>query len=72
MGQKVGGDADRGERLAKSLNEATQRFTRKGSVAREVFGDDFVDHFGGTRENEVRLFDEAVTDWEMKRYIETV
>ncbi|KAM4063671.1 glutamine synthetase, catalytic domain-containing protein [Hirsutella rhossiliensis] len=72
MGQDVGGDADRGERLAKSLKEATERFIRKGSIAREVFGDDFVEHFGGTRENEVRLFDEAVTDWEMKRYIETV
>ncbi|KND89116.1 Type-1 glutamine synthetase 2 [Tolypocladium ophioglossoides CBS 100239] len=72
MGQGVGGSADRGERLAKSLREATARFAREGSIAREVLGDDFVDHFAGTRENEVRLFDEAVTDWEMKRYIETV
>ncbi|KAF4979920.1 hypothetical protein FZEAL_3962 [Fusarium zealandicum] len=72
MGQDVGGDADRGERLAKSLKEATERFMAKGSIARDVFGDDFVEHFGGTREHEVRLYDEAVTDWEMKRYIETV
>lgn len=72
MGQDVGGDADRGERLAKSLKEATTRFMAKDSIAREVFGDDFVDHFGGTREHEIRLYDEAVTDWEMKRYIETV
>ncbi|KAI2634841.1 putative glutamine synthetase [Hypomontagnella submonticulosa] len=61
-----------GARLAKSLREATDRFMRKDSIAREVFGDDFVDHFGGTRENEIRLWDEAVTDWELKRYIETV
>ncbi|KAJ6447015.1 glutamine synthetase [Purpureocillium lavendulum] len=72
MGQDVGGKEDRGARLAKSLRDATDRFKREGSVAREVFGDDFVDHFGGTRDNEVRLWDEAVTDWEMKRYIETV
>ncbi|PHH85037.1 hypothetical protein CDD83_994 [Cordyceps sp. RAO-2017] len=72
MGQDVGGAADQGERLAKSLKEATARFVRADSVAREVFGDAFVDHFAGTRENEVRLFEEAVTDWEMKRYIETV
>ncbi|UNI13577.1 Glutamine synthetase [Purpureocillium takamizusanense] len=72
MGQGVGGKEDMGERLAKSLREATDRFKHEGSIAREVFGDDFVDHFGGTRENEVRLWDEAVTDWEMKRYIETV
>lgn len=71
-GEDVGTGADRGARLAKSLREATERFTRKDSIAREVFGDDFVDHFGGTRENEVRLWDEAVTDWELKRYIETV
>ncbi|KAI5456436.1 hypothetical protein BGZ63DRAFT_367411 [Mariannaea sp. PMI_226] len=71
-GQEVGGDADKGERLAKSLREATTRFMAKDSLAREVLGDDFVDHFGGTREHELRLFDEAVTDWEMKRYIETV
>ena len=62
-GEEVGGETDNGERLAKSLKEATERFMRKGSVAREALGDDFVDHFGGTREHEVRLWDEAVTDW---------
>ncbi|RCI12936.1 hypothetical protein L249_0937 [Ophiocordyceps polyrhachis-furcata BCC 54312] len=69
-GQSVA-DGD-GQRLAKTLKEATARFTAKDSVARDVFGHDFVDHFGGTRENEVRLFEEAVTDWEMKRYLEAV
>ena len=62
-GEDVGGDADQGLRLAKSLKEATERFMRKDSVAREVFGDEFVDHYGGTREHEIRLWDEAVTDW---------
>ncbi|KAI5291187.1 hypothetical protein KEM54_005971 [Ascosphaera aggregata] len=71
-GENVGGGNDQGERLAKSLKEATQRFMGKDSVAREVLGDDFVEHFGGTREHEVRLWEEAVTDWEVKRYIETV
>lgn len=71
-GEDVGGDSDKGLRLARSLKEANERFARKGSVARDVFGDDFVDHFAGTREHEVRLWDEAVTDWEVKRYIETV
>lgn len=50
-------------RLAKSLKEATGQFMREDSVAREVFGNEFVDHFGGTREHEIRLWDEAVTDW---------
>ena len=63
VGQEMGGDADAGQRLARSLKEATERFMRKDSVARDVFGDDFVDHYGGTRKQEVRLWDEAVTDW---------
>ena len=62
-GQDVGGEADKGVRLAKSLKEATATMLRDGSVAREVFGDEFVEHFGGTREHEVRLWEEAVTDW---------
>lgn len=50
-------------RSAKSLKEANDQFIRKDSVAREVFGDEFVEHFGGTREHEIKLWDEAVTDW---------
>jgi glutamine synthetase len=62
-GQDVGGKADPGVRLAKSLKEATEKFIRPESVAREVFGDEFVEHYGGTREHEIKLWDEAVTDW---------
>ncbi|KAL2150134.1 hypothetical protein VTH82DRAFT_7810 [Thermothelomyces myriococcoides] len=62
-GEDVGGSSDQGVRLAKTLREANDRFMRKGSIAREVFGDEFVDHFGGTRAHEIRLWDEAVTDW---------
>jgi len=62
-GEDMGGASDRGVRLAKSLKEATATFLRPDSVAREVFGDAFVEHFGGTREHEVRLWEEAVTDW---------
>ncbi|KAI9744637.1 MAG: hypothetical protein M1818_002166 [Claussenomyces sp. TS43310] len=71
-GQDVGGAADPGIRLAKSLNEAVARFMRPQSVAREVFGHEFVEHYGGTRQHEIKLWDEAVTDWEVRRYIETV
>ena len=62
-GEDVGGESDKGVRLAKSLKEANERFRRKDSIAREVLGDDFVDHFAGTREHEIRQWDEAVTDW---------
>ena len=39
---------------------------RIDSIAREsrMFGNQFVDHFGGTREHEVRLWNQAVTNWE--------
>lgn len=58
-GEEVGG----GVRLARTLREANERFMAEGSLAREVLGDAFVEHFGGTREHEIRLWDEAVTDW---------
>jgi len=45
-GEGVGGASDKGERLAKSLKEATTTFMRKGSVAREALGDEFVEHYG--------------------------
>jgi len=50
--------------LPQSLEAATARMMREGSVAREVLGDDFVDHYGGTREHEVGLWNSAVTNWE--------
>ena len=39
---------------------------RPESIAREpeMFGDVFVEHYGGTREHEVKLWNEAVTSWE--------
>ena len=60
-----------GERLARNLGEAVAKMEAAGSVAREVFGDSFVDHFAGTRRHEIRLWEQAVTDWEVKRYMES-
>lgn len=71
-GQEMGGSEDKGQRLAKSLREAVNAMTAKDSIAREILGNEFVEHFAGTREHECRLFEEAVTDWEFKRYIEVV
>lgn len=52
--------------LPTSLESATIRMMHPDSIAREpdVFGNDFVDHYGGTREHEVRLWNQAVTSWE--------
>ncbi|KAH8658036.1 hypothetical protein BX600DRAFT_514559 [Xylariales sp. PMI_506] len=60
------------ERLANTLQAAVDKFAAPGSVARELFGSEFVDFFTASRNHELRLWREAVTDWEFKRYIETV
>ncbi|KDE02882.1 glutamine synthetase [Microbotryum lychnidis-dioicae p1A1 Lamole] len=57
-------------RLPSSLASATENMKATDSMARKVLGDDFVDHFAGTRENETDLFNATVTDWELKRYFE--
>lgn len=60
------------ERLPKSLKDAAQAMLAPGSIARQVLGDAFVDHYGATRLNECRLWETAVTTWETKRYFELV
>ncbi len=58
-------------RAPRSLIETTRIF-RESKVARDWFGDDFVDHFAATREWEWRQWQDAVTDWELRRYFEIV
>ncbi len=58
-------------RLPRTLKEATERM-KHSELARELFGESFVDHFVRTREWEWRQFLDAVTDWELKRYFEII
>jgi glutamine synthetase len=58
-------------RAPRSLIETTRIF-RESKVARDWFGDDFVDHFAATREWEWRQWQDAVTDWELRRYFEII
>lgn len=51
------------ELLPKSLHEALARFRADGSIAREILDPEFVDFFSATREHELKLWYEAVTDW---------
>lgn len=60
------------QRLAKDLKESTSLFMRPQSLAREVLGDIFVDHFGMTRLHEIKLWETQVTEYELKRYLEVV
>ncbi|EXJ88128.1 glutamine synthetase [Capronia coronata CBS 617.96] len=63
---------DKPELLPNSLDAAVARFRAPRSLSREIFSDEFVDFFAASREHEIRLYKEAVTDWEFKRYIELV
>lgn len=58
-------------KLPKSLQEATHAM-KDSPVANALFGKAFTDHFIKTREWEWRQYEEAVTDWELKRYFEII
>jgi glutamine synthetase len=57
--------------LPRTLSEAADRLAAS-SVARNLFGDDFVDHYAMTRHWEEREFRKAITDWELARYFEII
>jgi len=45
---------------------------RKSKAAKELFGENFVDHYAQSREWEEREFRKAITDWELERYFEII
>lgn len=55
--------------LPRTLTQAAQNF-KTSDVARELFGNDFVDHYAYTREWEDQQQRAAITDWQLKRYFE--
>jgi glutamine synthetase len=57
--------------LPGNLSEATKRM-RESSLAVELLGETFIDHFVRTREWEWREYCKSVSDWELKRYFEIV
>jgi len=57
--------------LPRTLWEAAQRL-KQSRMARECFGDAFVQHFAATREWEEREFRKHITDWELARYFEII
>jgi glutamine synthetase len=61
------------ERLAlpRTLWESAQRL-KASNMAREWFGEEFVQHFAATREWEEREFRRHITDWELARYFEII
>jgi glutamine synthetase len=57
--------------LPSTLIEATQQM-KTSKLAKELFGEIFVEHFTQTREWEWRQHLKAVTDWEYRRYFEII
>ncbi len=57
--------------LPTDLKDATAKM-KDSSIAKELFGEAFVEHFTQTREWEWREFSSQVTDWERKRYFEII
>jgi len=57
--------------LPRTLSQAAKQF-KNSSVARELFGDVFVDHYAHTREWEDQQQRRAITDWQLKRYFEII
>ena len=58
-------------KIPSTLIEATLQM-KNSTVARELFGETFVNHFTMTREWEWRQHLKTVTDWEFKRYFEII
>jgi glutamine synthetase len=59
------------ERLPRNLYEAAHKLA-ESKIAREIFGEAFVEHYANSRLWEWRQFQDAVTDWELKRYFEII
>jgi|TARA_B100000315_G_scaffold239549_2_gene258473 glutamine synthetase len=54
-----------------SLKEAAADLYQS-SEARALFGDAFIDHYVASREWEVREYEKAVNDWQLRRYFEII
>ncbi|SET25886.1 glutamine synthetase family protein [Stigmatella erecta] len=57
--------------LPRNLKEAVALLSAS-ERARELLGEDFVDHYVRTRQWEVRQYERAVTNWELERYMELI
>jgi glutamine synthetase len=57
--------------LPANLWQATQAM-KASPLSVELFGEDFVNHFTGTRDWEWRQYARQVSDWELKRYFEII
>jgi glutamine synthetase len=57
--------------VPRTLRDATECF-HQSEFARKTFGDEVVEHYAHFFRTEQEAFDQAVTDWERKRYFERI
>ena len=57
--------------LASNLRDAVRDF-QNCTEAKDIFGNEFVDHYVTSRLWEVREYERQVTDWQLKRYLEII
>ncbi len=70
-GDAGAGGEDSDAPLPRTLKDAAARLA--GSErARAILGEAFVDHYARTRDWEVRQFERVVTEWELRRYFESI
>jgi len=55
--------------LPRNLEEAIAKL-EKGEIAKEYFGEEFIKLFTKLGKHEIKLYEEAITDWEINRYLE--
>jgi glutamine synthetase len=58
-------------KFPENLKEATDQM-KNSQIAKELFGKSFTDHLVKTREWEWSQYLNHVSDWELKRYFETI
>ena len=71
LGNAYEQDFPRETQLPSTLWEAAQRL-KSSTVAKELFGEAFVNHFAASREWEEREYRKHISDWEMERYFEII
>ncbi len=59
------------QKLDSNLYDATVRMSRS-QKAKDILGEEFVDHFCKTRLWECEQYNRAITDWELRRYLEII
>ena len=68
---EVQGHLDQSLQFPSNLSQSTNNF-EASSMAGQIFGEEFKEHFIASRRWEVREYEKAITDWQLERYFEII